>query len=143
MTFDHVRWVWMNGEMVPSDKATVAVSAGVVSEGIRCYETAEGPAVFSLDQHLDRLFQSAASRGIKMPFLKNEIGSAVCQVIEANRFSSCRIRPTVFSNGRGVGVAVLASPSSSLLSNAARYRTHLHFVDQCFLTGAYSALPCI
>ena len=145
MTFEKVRWVWMNGEIVPDDSANVAASAALASENIRCYQTSEGPAVFNLDEHVARLFTSASLRGIRMPFLKNEIGSAVCQVIEANRFSSCRVRPTVFANGPTVGVAVTASPSPSpsLLSNAARYRKHLHFVDQCFLTGAYSALPCI
>ena len=143
MTFEKVRWVWINGEIVPADNANVVASTGLVSETIRCYETPEGPAVFNLDEHVERLFTSALLRGIRMPFLKNEIGSAICQVIEANRFSSCRVRPTVFTTGRAVGVAVEASPSSSLLPNAARYRKRLHFVDQCFLAGAYSALPCI
>lgn len=143
MTFEKVRWVWVNGEMLPSESTSEAASTGLMSESIRCYETPEGPAVFSLDEHLERLFRSASRRGITLPFLKNEIGSAVCQVIEANRFSSCRVRPTVFPDGRAVGMAVMAAPSEFLLPNAARYRKRLHFVDECFLAGAYSALPCI
>lgn len=143
MAFENVRWVWVNGEMLTSESTGEAASAALMSESIRCYETPQGPAVFNLDEHLERLFRSASLRGIRLPFLKNEIGSAVCQVIEANRFSSCRVRPTVFPEGRAVGVAVMATPSALLLPNAARYRKRLHFVDECFLTGAYSARPCI
>lgn len=143
MTFEQARWAWLNGEVVPSESANIHASAAAVFEGIRCYETSEGPAVFRLDEHLERLFKSAASHGMKIPYLRNEIGSAVCQLIEANRLSRCFIRPVVFSSGRAVEVAVLASPSTSVLTNEARYRKWLHFVNQCWLDGAYSALPCI
>ena len=244
MTFDDVSWVWMNGEVVQAGTANFQSS---ISEAIRCYQTAEGPAVFRLEEHIDRLFRSAELHGVRIPYLRNELGSAVCQVIEANRFSSCYLRPAVFfSNGdgasrrRAVDVAVLTwasaplpddAPAANLfvvlrdgrirtsetqhsplmdiardtvavvardlgyfveygeltlddLANAEevfttgsagdvmpihdgegqpgdvtrdiqravaelvagrspRYRKWLHFVDECWLTGAYSALPCI
>ncbi len=65
MTFDQTNWVWMNGEVVPWAGATIHVSAHTlhygsgVFEGMRCYETEEGPAVFRMDAHLDRLGAAA------------------------------------------------------------------------------------
>ncbi len=131
MSFDRVNWVWMNGEIVQWSKATIHVSThalhygtGVFFEGIRCYETPEGPAVFRLEEHLDRLFASAQLHGVKLPYLRNEVGSAVCQVIQANQFSSCYIRPIVFFGSGAltlhprncpVEVVVMAWPWAPLL----------------------------
>ena len=92
----------MNGEIVPWARANTHVSAhglhygSGVFEGIRCYETSDGPAVFRLDEHVDRLFASADLHGIQVPFRRGEIAAAICQTIEANDFSSCYIRPIVF-----------------------------------------------
>ena len=130
MTFDQVKWVWMNGEIVPWSKANIHVSTHTlhygtgIFEGVRCYDTARGPAVFRLDEHLDRLFASAELHGVKMPYLRNELGAAVCQVIDANRFMSCYIRPIVFFGSGAlsldprrcpVEVAILAWPWAPLL----------------------------
>ena len=65
MGFDEARWVWMNGTIVPWSGATLHVSAHTlhygsgVFEGIRCYETIDGPAIFRLREHLQRLVDSA------------------------------------------------------------------------------------
>lgn len=130
MTFDQVKWVWMNGEIVPWSKANIHVSTHAlhygtgIFEGVRCYDTPRGPAVFRLDEHLDRLFASAELHGVKMPYLHNELGAAVCQIIEANRFRSCYIRPIVFFGSGAlsldprrcpVEVAILAWPWAPLL----------------------------
>ena len=101
-SFDDVQTVWMSGEMLPWAKANIHVSAHAlhygsgVFEGIRCYETPEGPAVFRLDDHIDRLFASARVHGIDIPFTHGELAAAVCQTIEANHFTSCYVRPIVF-----------------------------------------------
>lgn len=92
----------MNGCVVPWHSATLHVSAHAlhygsgVFEGIRCYDTAKGPAVFRLDAHLDRLYASAEVYGLKIPYRKEELTAAVCQVIQRNNFSSCYIRPICY-----------------------------------------------
>lgn len=102
MSFDDVKSVWMSGELVPWTKANIHVSSHAlhygsgVFEGIRCYDTAEGPAVFRLEEHIDRLFASAAVHGIDIPFSRGELGAAVCQTVAANELTSCYVRPIVF-----------------------------------------------
>ncbi len=102
MLFDDAKFVWMDGEVLPWSKANIHVSTHAlhygsgVFEGIRCYETDNGPAVFRLEEHMERLFTSARIHGIEMPFTRGELGAAVCQTIEANGFTSCYVRPIVF-----------------------------------------------
>lgn len=102
MSFEDVHSVWMSGELLPWSKATIHVSTHAlhygsgVFEGIRCYETPDGPAVFRLDEHIERLFASARMHRIEIPYSRNELTSAICQTIGANGFSSCYVRPIVF-----------------------------------------------
>jgi branched-chain amino acid aminotransferase len=102
MSFEQARWVWKNGELIPWKDATVHVSAHAlhygsgVFEGIRCYDTAEGPAVFRLDVHLDRLYDSGSVYGIEIPYNKAQLAEAVCEVIRCNGFRSCYVRPICF-----------------------------------------------
>jgi branched-chain amino acid aminotransferase len=134
MSFDDVKTVWMSGELLPWAKANIHVSAHAlhygsgVFEGIRCYATPEGPAVFRLEEHIDRLFTSAGVHGIDIPFTRGEIGAAVCQTIEANHFDSCYVRPIVFFgsatlslNPRScpVEAAVIAFPWPAMLGDTA------------------------
>ncbi len=137
MSFEQTNWVWMNGEVVPWTRANTHVSAHAlhygsgVFEGIRCYETADGPAVFRLDDHIDRLFVSAQMHGINIPFRRGEVAAAICQTIEANDFSSCYVRPIVYC-GSGtlaldprscpVEVAILAWPWPPLHGDEALLR---------------------
>jgi branched-chain amino acid aminotransferase len=132
MSFDQSEWVWMNGSVVPWAGATFHVSAHAlhygsgVFEGLRCYETKEGPAIFRLDAHLDRLYASAEVYGIEVPFSKEELTEAICQVIRRNGFSSCYVRPICFLGSSSLGlhpracpveVAILAWPWSPLLGD--------------------------
>lgn len=134
MSFDEVKTVWMNGEVLPWTKANIHVSSHAlhygsgVFEGIRCYETDHGPAVFRVEEHLDRLFESARVYGIKVPHTRGEIGAAICQTIEANEFASCYVRPIIFFGSGTLGlnprscpveVAVLAWPWPAFLSDDA------------------------
>lgn len=99
----HPKFVWMNGELVETEKATVPFfnttlhyGAGVF-EGIRCYSTARGPAVFRLKEHMDRLINSARILGVReFPFTSAELCAATKEVIKANGYSSCYIRPLLY-----------------------------------------------
>lgn len=110
MTFDQTNRVWMNGEVVPWNGATIHVSAHTlhygsgVFEGMRCYETEDGPAVFRMDEHLQRLFSSAEAYGIQIPYSKGELKDAVCETIRTNEFTSCYVRPICYHGSASLAV---------------------------------------
>ena len=98
--------IWHNGEFVPWEEAKVHVlSHGLhygtgVFEGIRCYETERGPAIFRHMDHLDRLAKSAELFYLQLPFSTDEIAEATRELIRRNGLRSCYIRPLAF---RGYG----------------------------------------
>jgi branched-chain amino acid aminotransferase len=99
-------FVWMDGELVPYEKANVhlitpTLHYGVgVFEGIRCYDTPKGPAVFRLREHLERFLDSIHILGVlDFPYTVEEIRQAVHQTIRANNFTECYIRPLMYLNG--------------------------------------------
>ncbi len=100
------QYIWIDGELRPSSEGVVPfVNAGLhygysVFEGIRCYATDRGPAVFRLEEHVDRLLDSALVVGFRdLPYSKDQISSAIHQLIAANGFSSCYIRPLIYLDG--------------------------------------------
>jgi len=95
--------VWLNGKLLPFEQATLhfltpALHYGIgVFEGIRCYATDDGPAVFRLKDHIERLFASARVLGFReLPYTEKELTAAVRQVVAANGFGECYIRPLVY-----------------------------------------------
>ena len=102
MTISKTEHVWFNGHLVPWDQAQVHVAAHVlhygssIFEGIRAYETGNGPAIFCLGAHVDRLFNSAKVYRMEIPYTKEEIKQAIVGTVEANRHQACYIRPLVF-----------------------------------------------
>jgi branched-chain amino acid aminotransferase len=100
----------MNGEVIRWNEANVHVSAHAlhygsgVFEGMRCYETADGPAVFRMDEHLTRLFASAEAYSMEIPYTRDEIDSAICDVILRNGYRSCYVRPLCFFGSDTLGV---------------------------------------
>ena len=110
MGFEQTKWVWMNGGLVPWASATTHVSAHAlhygsgVFEGMRCYETPDGAAVFRLDAHLDRLYSSAEIYGLEIPYTPAELSKAVCEVIRRNDFDSCYIRPICYFGSGSLNV---------------------------------------
>jgi branched-chain amino acid aminotransferase len=132
MGFDEARWIWMNGSIVPWSDATLHVSAHTlhygsgVFEGIRCYDTIDGPAVFRLREHLERFLDSAKFYDIRMPYSLEELEDAACEVVRRNEFRGCYIRPlcyhgsrTLHLNPRGcpIEVAILAWPWDPFLNS--------------------------
>jgi branched-chain amino acid aminotransferase len=110
MTFDKSKWVWRNGTVVPWVDATTHVSSHAlhygsgVFEGIRCYETSDGPAVFRLEEHLERFYQSAATHGMAIPYQREELSEAICELIERNGFSACYVRPLCYYGSGSLGL---------------------------------------
>jgi len=110
MSFEQSKWVWMNGDLAQWAGATVHVSAHAlhygsgVFEGLRCYETVDGPAVFRMEAHLERLFASAQVYGIEIPYSLDELAAAVRSVIDRNEFTSCYIRPICFYGSDSLGL---------------------------------------
>jgi len=103
--------VWLDGELVPEEAARVpflapALHYGLaVFEGIRCYSTENGSAVFRLHEHLERFLNSARIFGITdLPYGLNDLRSAVHDVITANKLNSCYIRPLVYMSSGPLGL---------------------------------------
>lgn len=100
------KYVWMDGELVEYEKASVpfltsALHYGqAVFEGIRCYKTDKGPAVFRLKEHMERLVNSARILGFRsLPYTAEELAEAVKKTISANGFEDCYIRPLLYAGG--------------------------------------------
>lgn len=100
------KYIWMDGELVEYEKATVhmltpALHYGAaVFEGIRAYNTDKGPAVFRLRDHVERLLDSAHVFGVRaMPFTVDQVVQAVKDTVRANGFTDCYIRPLMYIKG--------------------------------------------
>ncbi len=108
--------IWMDGKFVDWDNATVHVMThslhyGLgVFEGIRCYETSKGPAIFRLDEHVERLFNSAHIFLIDIPFSKEEIRKAIIETVKINKMKSCYIRPLVYIGYGAMGLYPKENP---------------------------------
>jgi branched-chain amino acid aminotransferase len=101
---------WMDGRLVPWDQATVHVGAHAlhygssVFEGIRAYGFPQGPAIFCLEEHLDRMWASCRVFRLEIPYSRQVIRQAILDTIQANGHEACYIRPIVF---RGWGTVAL------------------------------------
>lgn len=100
----------MDGKFVSWDDANVHILTHTlhyglgVFEGIRCYRTEKGSAIFRLDEHVERLFDSAHIFMMKMPFSKEEIRSAIMETVKVNRMKECYIRPLVYIGCGAMGL---------------------------------------
>ncbi len=116
MSMPKSRWIWFNGKLVPWEQATVHVSAHAlhygssVFEGIRAYETTKGTAVFCLDDHVRRLFNSCKIYRMEIPYSPDEIKNAILETIRTNEHRSCYIRPIVFRGAGGFNLDPRACP---------------------------------
>ncbi|NOY98328.1 MAG: branched-chain amino acid transaminase [Chloroflexi bacterium] len=99
-------FIWMDGELVPYDQATVHVLTPTlhyglgIFEGIRAYATPKGTAVFRLKEHLERFLNSAHIFGIRdFPYSVEDLRQAVHETIRRNKFQACYIRPLMYMEG--------------------------------------------
>jgi branched-chain amino acid aminotransferase len=108
--------IWMDRNFVDWDKASVHILTHTlhyglgVFEGIRCYETKSGPAIFRLDEHIERLFNSAHIFLIDIPYSQEEIKSAVIETVRVNKIKECYIRPLVYIGYGTMGLYPQTNP---------------------------------
>jgi len=109
-------WIWRDGEMIRWADATVHVLShsmqfgSSIFEGIRCYSTPQGPAIFRLRDHLQRLVNSCRIYRIELRYTLDELLLAACQVVERNGVDSCYVRPMVVRGYGAAGMVPFDSP---------------------------------
>jgi branched-chain amino acid aminotransferase len=128
--FTKSQFIWMNGTVMPWDDAQIHVSAhGLqygtgVFEGMRSYHTPEGPAIFRLDAHMQRLKASAAAYEIDIPYSVDQLCEASLEVIRANALENAYLRPIAFFDSHSFSVwpkdcpvttAIIAVPGRAYL----------------------------
>jgi branched-chain amino acid aminotransferase len=110
--------IWMDGKFVKWDDAQVHILTHTlhyglgVFEGIRCYNTPKGPAIFKLDEHVKRLFQSAHIFLLDIPYSENDIRKAIIDTVKINKLKECYIRPLVYIGYGAMGLYPKANPIS-------------------------------
>ncbi|HWP42731.1 MAG TPA: branched-chain amino acid transaminase [Blastocatellia bacterium] len=113
---EHGAFVWHNGKIIPWEQATIHVMSHVVNygssifEGIRCYDTKGGPAVFRLDAHIERLLNSAHIYRMEVPYTFDELSRACLQIVGANGYDHCYLRPLIFRGYGTFGVNPFPAP---------------------------------
>lgn len=121
--------IWQNGKFVPWDDAKIHVMThtlhygGGAFEGIRFYKTAEGPAIFRLKEHVERLFYSAKTLNIELPYSKEDVITAIKEVVRNSNLEAGYIRPIAFYGYGKMGVNPIGNP--------------IEFVIACWPWGAY------
>ena len=122
MPITEVEKIWMDGELVDWHEAKIHVLSHAlhygsgVFEGIRAYETARGPAVWHLEEHLKRLFRSAKLYHMDVPYSLDAITDGVKEVIRANGLNACYIRPLVIRGYGEMGVNPLKAPVNVIIA---------------------------
>ena len=105
--------IWMNGKLVPFKDAKVHVLthalhySTAVFEGLRCYNTIHGPAIFRLPEHVDRFFTSAKLYSMKIRFTKKQITSGILSTVRSTKLKECYIRPLAYYSYGHMGLTPL------------------------------------
>jgi len=121
MTFGQGK-IWYDGKLVDWEDATIHVLSHVVHygsavfEGVRCYDLPAGPAVFRMNDHVKRLFDSAKIYRMDVPFKPEEIAEAMLETVRANDLKSCYIRPLIFRGLGSMGVNPLDCPVNCVIA---------------------------
>ena len=109
-------WIWRDGEFIAWQDANVHVLAHSMQfgssafEGIRCYSTPRGPAIFRLEDHLQRLLNSCKIYRMEVPYTVDELVAANCELVEKNGLDSCYLRPMVIRGYGAAGMVPFDSP---------------------------------
>ena len=104
------KFIWKNGEFENWDDSNVHILSHTlhygtgVFEGVRAYETENGPAIFRLSEHTSRLFDAASKINIKIPFSKDELNIIQCNILNQNNLNEGYIRPIVYLGNEGLGL---------------------------------------
>ncbi|MEA2569295.1 MAG: branched-chain amino acid aminotransferase [Acidobacteriota bacterium] len=111
MPFEEIKKIWMNGQFVDFADAKVHVLTHAIHygsglfEGIRCYVTKnQGPAIFRLNEHIRRLYDSCRIYRMDVPFTQDEFKAACVEIVAANEFEDCYLRPLVYRGFHSLGV---------------------------------------
>ncbi|MBL0156568.1 MAG: branched-chain amino acid transaminase [Bryobacterales bacterium] len=114
--------IWHNGRFIAWDEAQIHVLSHVVSygssvfEGVRCYETQNGPAIFRLRDHTRRLLDSAKIYRFPVEFSQDQLVEAQIELVRLNGMRSCYIRPIILRGYGGVGVMPVNNPTEIYLA---------------------------
>jgi branched-chain amino acid aminotransferase len=131
MSIQETDFIWRNGELIDWHEAqTHVLSHGLhygtsVFEGIRCYDTPQGPQIFRLKDHVRRLFDSARVYHMDLPATEAEVADACKQVIWSNRLKSAYIRPIGYFGYGGIGVLPASDARVDLCIAAFPWGTYL------------------
>src|ERR1700722_14519956 len=116
MSLPKTEKIWHNGKFIAWDDAKIHVLSHVVNygsgvfEGIRCYDTADGPAIFRLRDHMQRLLHSGHIYRMDAPFSLDDLSNAALELVRVNKAGACYIRPIVLRGYGEVGVDPRACP---------------------------------
>jgi len=116
MTIKKTEKIWHNGKFIAWDDAKVHVLSHVVSygsgifEGIRCYHTKQGPAIFRLREHMQRLINSCRIYRMELPYSVDELSAVALELVRANKMDACYVKPIVLRGYGEVGVNPLPCP---------------------------------
>jgi branched-chain amino acid aminotransferase len=114
--------IWMNGKMVDHDNANVHVLSHVMHygssffEGIRAYKTDRGLAIFRLDDHIDRLYNSCKIYRTEIPYSKEELKKAIFDTLKINNLTSAYIRPLIYRGYESLGVDPSKCPIETMIA---------------------------
>lgn len=109
-------WIWRDGAFIPWNDAQVHVLAHSMQfgssafEGIRCYHTPNGPAIFRLREHLQRLLNSVKIYRMELAYSLEDLSAACCELVVKNKLDSCYLRPMVVRGYGAAGMVPFASP---------------------------------
>jgi branched-chain amino acid aminotransferase len=123
MPINATEHIWCNGKLIPWNDAKLHVMSHVVNygssvfEGIRCYHTDKGPAVFRLREHIQRLLDSAKIYRMDTAYTLDELMQATLELITTNQVSPCYIRPIILRGYGTVGVDPTGSPIDVYIAN--------------------------
>jgi len=122
MLMEATKYIWMNGKFLPWQKATCHVLTHALHygsaafEGIRCYETKKGPAIFRLKDHTKRLFYSAKALRMKVPYSQKQINLATIKTIRKNQLKHCYIRPMLYYGYGKMGLNPAGVPVEAIIA---------------------------
>jgi branched-chain amino acid aminotransferase len=115
--------IWHNGKLIPWDQATIHVMSHVVNygsavfEGVRCYELPTGPAIFRAHEHAQRLLDSAKIYRLPVPYNRQQLVDAMCEIVSVNGVWPCYIRPLIVRGYGELGVHPGAVPTECYVGN--------------------------